>query len=77
MLIVPVVAFALVFSRMTFMIDGSIDTELMNVRGCQAWRCAERNAWIAKPGVAKSMNVFAPDRFSWATCEFTSESVIS
>ena len=77
MLIVPAVARALVFRRITFMIDGSIETELMKVRGLQAWRWAERNAWIAKPGVAKSMNVFAPERFSWEIWELTSASVIS
>src|SRR5215203_6725592 len=35
MLIVPAVAGALVFRRITFMIDGSIETELTKVRGLQ------------------------------------------
>ena len=48
----------------------------MKVRGRQAWRWAG-NAWIAKPGVAKSMNVFAPERFSCEIWELTSVSVIS
>jgi hypothetical protein len=53
------------------------ETEFMKMIGRQPSLYASATAWMANVGVAATKSVFAPEAFSFAICDATSDDVTS